>query len=65
MLKTFSKIRSGGSIILDRKSGTFIKIKVLFVFSKGSRFGRKELVLVGLGYTLVILNYITLLLIKY
>jgi hypothetical protein len=64
MPKAFSKVMPGSSIILDKKSGTFIRIKTLPVFSKGFRFGRKVLVLIRLGYTLV-LNYMASLLIKY
>jgi hypothetical protein len=55
----------GGRITSEGKSETFIRIKALLVFSKGFCFRRKVLVLVRLGYTSAILNYMALLLIKY
>jgi hypothetical protein len=65
MPKAFSRVMPNSSITLEGKSGTFIRIKALLVFSKGFCFRRKVPVLVRLGYTLAISNYIALLLIKY
>jgi hypothetical protein len=65
MLKVFSRVMPSGSITSEGKSGIFIRIKALPVFSKGFRFRRKVLVLVRSGYTSAILNYMALLLIKY
>jgi hypothetical protein len=65
MPKVFSKVMFSDSITLEGKSGIFIRIKTLLVFSKGFCFKRKVLVLVRLGYISAILNYMVLLLIKY
>jgi hypothetical protein len=65
MPKVFSKVMLGGSITSEGKSETFIRIKALLVLIKGFCFGRKVLVLIRLGYTLAILNYMASLLIKY
>jgi hypothetical protein len=65
MPKVFSRVMPGGSITSEGKSGTSIGIKASLVFSKGFRFGRRVPVLVRLGCTSVILNYMASLLIKY